>query len=198
VAVADPAPLDPATGYALLQALWQAQDRAALAAGTLALPIDWCLQLARALADGHPQVSRVGLAVAPGVLRCQVAVATPLGVLEATAGVVPERVRIDPAEQQLALRVVEPLRVAGGGALGGLASLLGGSAEALVWRALAAQPGVAVAGDRITVDLARLPRVAALLQRPWLGRPLCHYVRVQACTVTRDGLQARLATGLDA
>lgn len=191
-----PDALDDATAYGLLRDLWQAQDPAALAAGTLALPVAWCERLARALLAGRTGVQRVDLGIADGALRVAIAVATPLGVLQARAAVVPDRVRVDPAERRVALRLVAPLQVSGGGALGGLASLLGGSPEALARRALAAQPGVALEADRVTVDLAQFPRVEEFLQRAWLGRPLCHYVQVVGCMVAPDGLVARLATGL--
>lgn len=188
--------LDDDAAYALLGEAWQAQDPGALATGTLTLPVAWCARLARALSAGRAPVQRLDLRAADGALHVACVVATPLGVLEAQAAVVPERVRLGPDERRVELRLVAPLRVTGGGALAGLARLMGGSPEVLAWRALAAQPGVTVAGDRVAVDLARWPRAEALCQRPWLGRPLCHYVQVTGCTVRADALVVQLRTGL--
>jgi len=183
--------------YELVREWWRQQDPDALSSGTLSLTDDWLTRAAQAWLTGHRQVQRAVCTAADGVLRVRAAVVTPLGTLEATVGVAPEVVRIDPERRWVALRIVEPIAVQGGGVLGGLASLMGGSVAGLAAKALAEVPGVDLADDQCTVDLRAIPAAEAWCQRPWLGRPLCHYLQIVGCTVGTGQLTLHWRTGLD-
>ena len=183
--------------YALLAELWQAQAPGALEGGALTVSDAWLTRFAAALTADEPRVQSVICRATSDALELTAAVTTPVGAIEATLAVAPEVVQVGPDRRVVELCIVTPLKLTAGGLMGGLLGLLGGSAEALLAKGVAQVEGLSLDGDRLVADLSQIPRVEELCMRPWLGRPLCHYVQIVGCTVGAGGLVAHWRTGLD-
>ncbi len=188
---------DPLRG--LLEELWAAQRGEALARGEVLLPDPWVTRAVGLLLAGRPEVRDVRVVSSLGLVRVSAVAQTSFGTYEVRLGLTPVEVRVSPEARRVALEVREPLSLSGAGPAGGLlagVASLPGIRRKLLESVLSRVPGAAWADDRIVLDLARIPAAEAWLMRPMLGRPACHYVRVDGATPVAGGIVLRLSSGL--
>ncbi|MCI0342112.1 MAG: hypothetical protein L0216_13375 [Planctomycetales bacterium] len=184
----------------LLGELWASQQPDAISRGEVLVPDAWTMRALGASLAGRSEVRGVRIASSLGIVRLCAIVSSSFGTYEARMGVAPADVRVGPEVRRVILEVREPLSLSGAGPAGLLAGVvsLPGIRRKLLESLLSRVPGASWADDRIALDLSRIPAAEAWLMRPVLGRPACHFLRVDSATPVAGGIVLRLSTGLGA